>query len=392
MTSPASSAQLLGRAVGPGEVRHQLHDAVGQVGDPVVVGRHDHHPSRRRQLPQQLQHALHLDVVEVGGGLVGEHQGRVVHEGTGDGDPLLLAARQLAGRWWPRSPSPTRSRSSVARVAGLLADMPASRIGATTLPWAREARDQVEGLEHHADGVAAVGGEVAAGEAGTSPGRRAVIEPEVGVSRPARHDSSVVLPHPEGPSRTTSSPSSASKVEAVERPHDVAAGAELDGEVADLERAHAAAAKALEGSTAMALRSATRLDSSPTTIATIGQHHEGARGHGDRQGEHRLEELGGDHREDGGQQVMMTACAATPKKSSRDDEPSDFSTAKSRSRSSDETYISAATMIAATTHMRARELSIDEMASAMACTVSSSTSAELSTTRSAGGVGRASRW
>ena len=51
----------------------------------------------------------------------------------------------------------------------------------------------------------------------------------------------------------------------------------------------------------------------------------------------------------------MTACTATPTKSSRDDEPSDFSTAKSRSRSSAETYMSAATMIAATTHIGARE-------------------------------------
>ena len=84
---------------------------------------------------------------------------------------------------------------------------------------------------------------------------------------------------------------------------------------------------------------------------------------------------------------MVTAWTATPKKRSRDDEPSDFSTAKSRRRSSDETYMSAATMIAATTHISARELSIEATASFMAWTVSSFTCSEREDGQVAGRVG-----
>ena len=82
---------------------------------------------------------------------------------------------------------------------------------------------------------------------------------------------------------------------------------------------------------------------------------------------------------------MMIACTATPKNSRSDDEPSDFRTAKSRMRCSAETYMSAATMMEATIHISMRELSIDEIASSIACTVSSRTSSELSTTRPSGG-------
>ena len=52
---------------------------------------------------------------------------------------------------------------------------------------------------------------------------------------------------------------------------------------------------------------------------------------------------------------------------------SDFRTAKSRIRCSADTYMSAATMMEATIHISMRELSIDEIASSMACTVSSVT-------------------
>ena len=44
------------------------------------------------QLPQRRDHALGLDVVEVGRGLVGEQHRRIGGEATGDGTPLHLAA------------------------------------------------------------------------------------------------------------------------------------------------------------------------------------------------------------------------------------------------------------------------------------------------------------
>ena len=52
---------------------------------------------RRSQLPDQDENTLHLNVVEMSGGLVCQHQGRVVHEGPGDGYALLLATGHLSG-------------------------------------------------------------------------------------------------------------------------------------------------------------------------------------------------------------------------------------------------------------------------------------------------------
>ena len=51
----------------------------------------------RRELAQEPQHAVDLDVVEVRGRLVGEEQRRIEREGAGDGDPLLLTTRKIAG-------------------------------------------------------------------------------------------------------------------------------------------------------------------------------------------------------------------------------------------------------------------------------------------------------
>jgi hypothetical protein len=49
------------------------------------------------QFPQHGQDLLAGGLVEVAGRLVGEHDGRVPGQRPGDRDPLLLAARQLAG-------------------------------------------------------------------------------------------------------------------------------------------------------------------------------------------------------------------------------------------------------------------------------------------------------
>jgi hypothetical protein len=57
--------QLLRIAIGPCEVRDELDDAIGDMGDPVVVGRDEHQASCRRQLPDQDQNALYLNVVKM---------------------------------------------------------------------------------------------------------------------------------------------------------------------------------------------------------------------------------------------------------------------------------------------------------------------------------------
>ena len=66
------------------------------MGDPVVVCRNDDHATGSGQVAQQDEDALHLDVVEMRRRLVGDHQGRLVGERTGDGHALLLTARHLS--------------------------------------------------------------------------------------------------------------------------------------------------------------------------------------------------------------------------------------------------------------------------------------------------------
>ena len=115
------------------------------------------------------------------------------------------------GRWWPRSPSPTRSSSSVALAPATRRDLPASRIGATTLPWAVRLGIRLKAWKT----TPTVSRRCAVR---SRPDSREVsrpsslIDPAVGVSSPARQESRVVFPQPDGPRRTTSSPSSASKV------------------------------------------------------------------------------------------------------------------------------------------------------------------------------------
>ena len=81
-----------------------LHPAVAQMDLPAGEGGHrrivgDQHqggPLAGAQLGQQLQDAAAGGAVEVAGGLVGEQDRRPGGEGAGEGDPLLLAARELA--------------------------------------------------------------------------------------------------------------------------------------------------------------------------------------------------------------------------------------------------------------------------------------------------------
>ena len=75
----------------------QPHDAggvlVGQVG---VVGHHDHQPVLGDLL--ERLHDLHAGLaVQGAGGLVCQHDFRVVHQGAGNGHALHLAAAHLAG-------------------------------------------------------------------------------------------------------------------------------------------------------------------------------------------------------------------------------------------------------------------------------------------------------
>ena len=54
------------------EMGHEFHHAVGQWQHPGVVGGHHHHPVTRGQFADEREHFLDLDVVQMGGRLVGD--------------------------------------------------------------------------------------------------------------------------------------------------------------------------------------------------------------------------------------------------------------------------------------------------------------------------------
>ena len=75
-----------------------VHDAVGHVAaEAHLVADHDHGHAALGELPHDLEHLADQLGVEGAGRLVEEHEHRVHRHGAGDGDALLLAARELAG-------------------------------------------------------------------------------------------------------------------------------------------------------------------------------------------------------------------------------------------------------------------------------------------------------
>ena len=74
------------------------HHPVHRLGDAPVMG-NDHHRDAQLavDLAQRFQHPRRGAPVDAAGGLVGEHQRRLVGQRDGNGHPLLLAAGELAG-------------------------------------------------------------------------------------------------------------------------------------------------------------------------------------------------------------------------------------------------------------------------------------------------------
>ena len=157
-----------------------------------------------------------------------------MHQRAGDGHALLLAARELAGPMVTALAEPhplEQLRRPSARVASGHAGE--AHRGHHVAVGA-EARDEVERLEHHADRVAAVRREVAPGEAG---GLAAVELDGSGRGReePGQAREQRRLPAARGPEEDDQLAVGGVEAEAVERPHDVATGAELHREVANRE-------------------------------------------------------------------------------------------------------------------------------------------------------------
>ena len=135
--------------------------------------------------------------VEVPGRLVGEDHGGARGQRPGHGDALLLAAGELA----------RAVLEALGQADGLDDRADPLLVGPAAGERHRQRdvlvggqrRQQVEGLEHEADALAADLGQLACRRACRGRCRRGRRGPDVSVSRPARQCMSVDLPEPDGP-------------------------------------------------------------------------------------------------------------------------------------------------------------------------------------------------
>ena len=75
------------------------HHAICISGDIGLVSDHDDGDAALAvQQSQRVHDVMGVACIEIAGRLVGKEHGRIVDEGAGDGDALLLAARELARR------------------------------------------------------------------------------------------------------------------------------------------------------------------------------------------------------------------------------------------------------------------------------------------------------
>ena len=94
-------------------------------GDALVVGDHDDRGAGGVQLLEQVEDGLPGGLVEVAGGLVGQHDRRSPDQGAGDRDPLPLPARDLGRPRVQPVRSPTAASASAARSRRCLSGTPA---------------------------------------------------------------------------------------------------------------------------------------------------------------------------------------------------------------------------------------------------------------------------
>ena len=163
------------------------------------------------RLAQEPEHALHLELVEVRGRLVGEEQRRIEAQRARDRDALLLAAGEV-GRavLQPFAQSPSVSSTSRARARPARPDSPAFHAATATLSSALRLGMRLNDWYTTPTVRAPVLGERGAAQLGDLGVVRAGST-RAGVSNAASADSSVVLPQPLAPRSSTSSPSATSR-------------------------------------------------------------------------------------------------------------------------------------------------------------------------------------
>src|SRR5687768_2297807 len=125
--------------------------AAGVRSDVGLVRHHDYSLSRSCELLEHAHDLFRGRRVEVSGGLVGEQNGRVVHQRARDGDALSLSAGELV---WPVSDS-ISELDALERGDGALLSLVGRNAGVherkLDVVKRRRARQQVERLEHKTD-------------------------------------------------------------------------------------------------------------------------------------------------------------------------------------------------------------------------------------------------
>ena len=120
------------------------------------MGRDDHHPVAGGEFADEPQYFLDLDEVQVRGGLVGQHQGRIECDRPRDRDALLLTTAQISGPVRHPFLEPDPGEQLPGALVGGATRQAGGEQGHHHVLQCGEARYEIERLKHDADGFAAV--------------------------------------------------------------------------------------------------------------------------------------------------------------------------------------------------------------------------------------------
>ena len=151
--------------VGEPAVAHVEHASGPACHFGRVRGQQDGDPQLAIELGHQRQHPRAVVGIEVAGGLVGDEQGRLVHERARDGRALHLAAGHFL---WvvPQAMGDADALGQARGAAGGLAHgHPAQQARQRDVVAERQRRQQVEELEDEANALPPDAGELVVGEA-----------------------------------------------------------------------------------------------------------------------------------------------------------------------------------------------------------------------------------
>src|SRR5260370_19803666 len=136
-------------------VIHEHHAIGGRAGKAPLVADHDHGHAGLAQGAHDFEHRADELRIEGAGRLVEQHYPWLERDRARDGDPLLLAARELARRVVGAIGQPDPFQRGAAQSVGLGARLARHLAqGERHVAKRRHVRIEVEVLEHHADPLA----------------------------------------------------------------------------------------------------------------------------------------------------------------------------------------------------------------------------------------------